>query len=429
VTEPYHPLIAIAAYHLDDGRVSRWPHGGYGVPARYVDALRQAGARSAIVPPGDPGDAEQLLEPFDGLLLVGGGDVDPKRYGREPGDELYGVEPDRDDLEIGLLHAAGRMGAPALCICRGMQVMNVAFGGTLHEHLPGMPGLIEHGVPIANTVTTHEVQVAPRSRLFATTKSSRMVVSSHHHQGVATLGTGIEATGFSGDGLVEAIERGGGWMLGVQWHPEETAEADEAQRSLFEGLALLARVGIPGTPPRHRRVTRPVRIAEPNPGWPADFEREERRIAGALGDLAVRIEHVGSTAVPGLAAKPVIDIQVSVGSMEPRSRYVRPLVALGYRHALDPVEPDHEYFSHDAEGTRRYQIHVCAVGSEWERRHLAFRDALRRNPQDAREYERLKRELAARYPDDVYTYTEDKSEWISRIERREGATGVGADLP
>ncbi|MGE5226298.1 MAG: gamma-glutamyl-gamma-aminobutyrate hydrolase family protein, partial [Planctomycetaceae bacterium] len=109
----FRPLIAVAAYHLGAERVERWPDGGYGVPAPYLEALRRADARTAIVSPGEVGDPRELLAPFDGLMLVGGGDVDPARYGAEP-DEAhnYGVEPDRDAFEIDLLLAAERMRMP-----------------------------------------------------------------------------------------------------------------------------------------------------------------------------------------------------------------------------------------------------------------------------------------------------------------------------
>jgi gamma-glutamyl-gamma-aminobutyrate hydrolase PuuD len=115
------PLVALVAYHLAHDRVARWPDGGYGVPAPYVEALRGAGARTAILAPGEEGEPEEILQPYDGLLLVGGGDVDPSRYGAEPDTEHnYGVEPDRDAFEADLLLAAERMRIPVLCICRGM---------------------------------------------------------------------------------------------------------------------------------------------------------------------------------------------------------------------------------------------------------------------------------------------------------------------
>jgi putative glutamine amidotransferase len=245
--EPYRSLIAVVAYHLGDDRVARWPAGGYGVPSPYLDALRRADARTAILSPGEQGDPEEILEPFDGLLLVGGGDVDPARSGVEPGGHLYGMEPDRDEFEISLLRAAERTELPTLCICRGMQVMNVAFGGTLHGHLPDLPGLLEHGVPTAGTQTIHEVEVDSESRLFAATHRSELSCSSHHHQGVDRVGDGLAVTGRSPDGLVEAIElpvRGEDdlrFFLGVQWHPEDTAEQDPSQQALFDALANASR--------------------------------------------------------------------------------------------------------------------------------------------------------------------------------------------
>ena len=109
MSESYRPLIGVVGYHLAPGRVTRWPEGGYGVPGPYIDALRRSGARVLIVSPGETNDPEEILSPFDGLLLVGGGDVDPPRYGGDATVEhTYGVEPDRDQLEIDLLLAADR---------------------------------------------------------------------------------------------------------------------------------------------------------------------------------------------------------------------------------------------------------------------------------------------------------------------------------
>jgi putative glutamine amidotransferase len=423
----YRPSIAVVAYHLGTDRVARWPEGGYGVPALYVDALRRAGARPAIVAPGDDSDPEEILESFDGLLLVGGGDIHPARYGREPSPHLYGIEPDRDESEIQLLRAADRIAMPTLCICRGMQVMNVAFGGTLHQHLPDVPDLIQHGVPVEGTLTIHEVTATPGSRLAAVTKSGPLAAASHHHQGIDRLGDGLAATGRTKDGLIEAIERivpdqqdpRAAWMVGVQWHPEETAEHDPAQQSLFDALALLARLrGASAKPGEAGGRTRSYAISAYDPTWPDRYEAESARIRAALGDHAARLEHVGSTSVPGLAGKPVVDIQVSVRSMVPRSAYVDPLVALGYRWVVDPWTDEHEFFSRDEGGERTFQIHVCAAGSEWERRHVAFRDWLRDHQDDAAAYERLKRELAERHPRDINAYVDGKTPFIREIEAR-----------
>jgi putative glutamine amidotransferase len=423
----YRPLIAVVAYHLADDRVVRWPEGGYGVPKPYLDALRRAGARSAILAPGEEGAPEEILDGFDGLLLVGGGDVGPARYGGTPGGHLYGVEPDRDELEIALLQTADHLAVPTLCICRGMQVMNVAFGGTLRQHLPDEPDLLEHGVPLEGTETIHDVTPGSGSRLSAVTKSGSLACSSHHHQGIDRLGDGLAVTGRSPDDLAEAIERivpdqqdpRATWMLGVQWHPEETAEHDPVQQSLFDALALLARLrGASAKPGQAEGRTRSYGISPYDPTWPGRYEAESARIRAALGDQAVRLEHVGSTSVPGLAAKPTVDIQVSVRSMVPRSAYVDPLVRIGYRWALDPWTDEHEFFSRDDNGERAFHVHVCGTGSEWELRHLVFRDWLRSHQEDAAAYEQLKRNLTEEHPRDTYSYADAKTAFIREIEAR-----------
>jgi putative glutamine amidotransferase len=175
-------------------------------------------------------------------MLVGGGDLDPARYGGTTDPHIYGVDPERDQLETDLLRAADRHSLPALCICRGMQVMNVAFGGSLHPHLPDLAGSIEHGAPVADTRVLHDVRAAPSSRLHAICGDAPLSCSSHHHQGVDRIGDGLTATGWSPDGLIEAVERmpedpaRDNWMVGVQWHPEDTAEADPRQQALFDAF-------------------------------------------------------------------------------------------------------------------------------------------------------------------------------------------------
>jgi GrpB-like predicted nucleotidyltransferase (UPF0157 family) len=147
------------------------------------------------------------------------------------------------------------------------------------------------------------------------------------------------------------------------------------------------------------------------------FDDEVRRIREALPeDLVARFEHVGSTSVPALAAKPVIDVQLSVASMTPVSAYAEPLASIGYDHRVDPWNDDHEFFSRqDADVYGGVNLHVCLVGSGWERGHLAFRDWLRAHPEDVRAYGDLKRELAERHPRDIVAYLDGKTGFIERI--------------
>jgi GrpB-like predicted nucleotidyltransferase (UPF0157 family) len=142
--------------------------------------------------------------------------------------------------------------------------------------------------------------------------------------------------------------------------------------------------------------------------WPGMFAAERDRLTASLGEVAVRIDHVGSTAVPGLAAKPWIDIQVEVRRMLPRDAYRDPLLALGYVH--HPDDDDHEFFDR-----RPYHVHVCAAGGDWARRHLAFRDLLRRDPAARAAYQSEKLRLAAEH-DDVLAYTEAKTPIIRRLQ-------------
>ncbi|MEY2478080.1 MAG: putative glutamine amidotransferase, partial [Actinomycetota bacterium] len=142
------PLIAIVAAHLASGRVRGWRRAGFGVPEPYVLALRRAGARALFMPPGDDAPADELLAGFDGLLLMGGGDIDPARYRQPAHSTLYGMERDRDETEFALVRSALERGLPTLAICRGHQVLNVALGGTLHQHLPDDEKLLPHGTPV-----------------------------------------------------------------------------------------------------------------------------------------------------------------------------------------------------------------------------------------------------------------------------------------
>jgi putative glutamine amidotransferase len=233
------PVIAISAYHLPAGRVSKWERGAIAVPDSYVAAVQRAGGMPAILRPVDV-SAEEALDIADALLLVGGGDLHPERYGEDPHPEVYGLDLARDQAEIDLVQEALAREVPTLAICRGAQVMNVAFGGSLLQHLPEVQGLGLHGAP-KDRSTVHDVKLEPESRIAATCGAERVSVSSSHHQGIDRLGDGLTATGWSDDGLVEAIEHERGWAVAVQWHPEETAEHDPTQQALFDALVAKAR--------------------------------------------------------------------------------------------------------------------------------------------------------------------------------------------
>ncbi len=236
------PLIAVPAYRLPGGRVARWEHGAFAVPELYVLAARRAGVRPLAVMESDPAAAVDVLDSVDGLMLLGGSDVDPAAYGAEPHPEVYGVDPDRDAVEIAMVRQAIERGLPTLAICRGIQVLNVALGGTLIQHLPGVPGLGPHGVPGGGTPVTHDVKVAPDTLLVEATRSEVLACSSHHHQAVDELGEGLVVTARSDDGVIEGLEHEGpGWIVAVQWHPEDTAADDPAQQALFDALAERAR--------------------------------------------------------------------------------------------------------------------------------------------------------------------------------------------
>ncbi len=238
------PLVAIPASRLAPGRIEGWGAGAHAVGDTYVAALRRAGARPVILTAPEPDPAPEVLAPFAGLVLAGGGDLDPSHYASWRDDRVYGIEPERDHLELALVAAAVDAGIPILAICRGAQVVNVAFGGSLHQHLPGMLGRGAHGDPTSGIRVTHGVEVASGSCLAEAVGTHRLAAcTSVHHQGIERVGDGLVAVGWSDDGLVEALEpaEGSGWLVAVQWHPEITAANDPDQQALFNAFAHEAR--------------------------------------------------------------------------------------------------------------------------------------------------------------------------------------------
>jgi GrpB-like predicted nucleotidyltransferase (UPF0157 family) len=161
-----------------------------------------------------------------------------------------------------------------------------------------------------------------------------------------------------------------------------------------------------------------IRIVDHDPRWPLLAQEELRRVADALGDSAVRLEHVGSTSVPGLGAKPIIDMQVSVADIERLDDYVGPLEALGYLFAPDPAFPDYHYFAKPHARPRSHHLHVCQAGSHQELRHVAVRDFLRAHPEEAASYEELKRTLVREHPEDRLAYVAGKDGYMIELEAR-----------
>jgi GrpB-like predicted nucleotidyltransferase (UPF0157 family) len=168
-----------------------------------------------------------------------------------------------------------------------------------------------------------------------------------------------------------------------------------------------------------------VRIVDHDPAWPARAAAELRRIEEALGPVAVRLEHIGSTAVPGLAAKPILDLQLSVDALESRERYVEPLERLGYLFVPAPRSPGQHFFARPPARPRTHHLHVCEAGSEHELRHVALRDFLRSHEVEAARYADLKRRLVARHPQDRLAYIEGKDEYVAALEARAVAWARG----
>jgi len=237
------PLVAVPAYRLPPGRVTTWHVGAFAVPEPYIQAIRRAGMTPVILPETDLESVASLLDLLDGVLLLGGGDVDPARYGEERHPEVYGVDRHRDDLEISLVNEAVRRSLPLLAVCRGPQVVNVALGGTLIQHLPDVAGTSQHrpAPDLGSDPVMHDVTVDAGSRVAQATGHTVLNCASHHHQAIDRLGRGLHVVGRSDDGVVEAVEGDDGWLVGVQWHPELTAPEDPTQQALFDALARRAR--------------------------------------------------------------------------------------------------------------------------------------------------------------------------------------------
>jgi putative glutamine amidotransferase len=228
------PLVGITAYAEPEVRWGAWELPAALIPLAYVDAIEQAGGRPLLVPPSVEG-VEETLDALDGLLFSGGSDLDPAAYGQEAHPETSGVRAERDRGELALLAAALERDLPLLAVCRGSQILNVARGGDLVQHLPDIVGDETHK-HTPGVFADHDVEVVPDTRLGALL-GARAPVKSHHHQGFGRLGSGLVPAAYAEDGTLEALEDPAKrFAVGVLWHPE--AGEDPA---LFAALVEQAR--------------------------------------------------------------------------------------------------------------------------------------------------------------------------------------------
>ena len=227
------PIIGITTY-LTLARFGVWEDDAALIPAAYVRAVEAAGGRALLVPPSMQG-IEETLDRLDGVLFSGGSDLDPEIYGQETHAETNGVVPERDRAELALLQAALERDMPVLAVCRGSQVLNVARGGDLVQHLPDVVGDEKHK-HTPGVFADHDVDLVSGTRVQQIL-GDRAPVKSHHHQGYGQLGQGLREAARADDGTVEALEDPSRrFALGVLWHPE--AGEDFA---LFEALVEEAR--------------------------------------------------------------------------------------------------------------------------------------------------------------------------------------------
>jgi putative glutamine amidotransferase len=257
---PYPVLIGVTTSELR--LASQVRRDRRGEPARvemalgmsYLRAVERAGGLPVVLPPLELERIPALLDRLSGLLLSGGPDLDPAAYGRAAHPELGPTEPQLDAFEVQLAREADARGLPILGICRGAQALNIARGGTLHQHLPEVTDRsVAHRQCQPGEEVTHAVRVAPRSGLAEVLGRRRTAVNSFHHQSVDRLGDGLHAVAWADDGVIEGVEgRGESLLLGVQWHAETLVD-DAAQLALFRHLV---------TASEERERARPTRLAQ-----------------------------------------------------------------------------------------------------------------------------------------------------------------------
>jgi putative glutamine amidotransferase len=244
------PLIALAGRYGAPSRVSRDAVAFAG--RRYLDAILRAGGEPVVISP-QPlmvEDARAMMQRFDGLVLMGGADVNPALYGQTAGIHIYGVQPEQDAFESALLNASLNADIPVLAICRGMQLANVVLGGSLVQHLGELANaskLLDHApkqFPVGEEFALHRIDIEPNSQMASALGATQINGASFHHQGIDRLARDLVAVGYAPDGILEAVEHRTKWLLGMQWHPEDTAATDSVQQSLYNAFVQRARLSL-----------------------------------------------------------------------------------------------------------------------------------------------------------------------------------------
>lgn len=232
-----YPLIGMTTY-------GRSADNRYALPAEYVDAVRRAGGVPVLIAPGEA-QVDVVLETVDAFVLTGGGDIDPDAYGGKRHPTNYGIDLERDALEVELARRIVDTRLPTLGICRGAQILNIAHGGTLIEHLPDEVGeQVLHRAPPREPIP-HGIRLAPHSRLARLVGQLEFEAASWHHQALRDVAPQFAVVGHAPDGTVEAIEMPAHpWLIAVQWHPELTAASDPLQQRIFDAIVEAARAGI-----------------------------------------------------------------------------------------------------------------------------------------------------------------------------------------
>lgn len=233
-------LIGLSTY-VEQARFGAWDEPAALVPSSYVQAVVRAGGCPVLLPPTPvaTAGAATVMDVVDGLVIIGGPDVDPATYGAEAHNETDRPRQERDAFEMALCRGAVQRDLPLLAICRGLQVLNVSMGGTLHQHLPDMLGRDNHRAALGH-MTANRITLDPASAVGAILGSETEGLC-HHHQAVGRLGDRMVAVGFATDGTVEAVEiPGNRFVVGVQWHPEDNP-ADGRLFAALVGAAVRCR--------------------------------------------------------------------------------------------------------------------------------------------------------------------------------------------